>query len=117
MKKKYRLVEKDLKKVLHKWKPFFSYSLVLNFYKNKLDYNRFAIVIWSKSISNNVNRNYFRRFFYKKIILWNLLRIKKEDNYDFVFVVKKQVKFDKKEEQSIKNFEKDMDFLVKKSII
>jgi len=45
------------------------------------------------------------------------LRIKKENNYDFVFVVKKQVKFDKKEEQSIKNFEKDMDFLIKKSII
>lgn len=117
LKKKYRLIEKDLKKVLHKWKPFFSYSLVLNFCKNKLDFNRFAIIIWSKSVSTNIDRNYFRRFFYEKIRLNNLPNIKKDDFYDFVFVVKKQTKLNKKEEQNIKNFEKDMDFLIKKSIV
>lgn len=34
--KKYRLQEREVKKVLHKGKPFFSYSIVFNVIPNKL---------------------------------------------------------------------------------
>lgn len=109
--KKYRLTEKETKKVLHKWKPFFSYWIVLNILKNTLSYNRFSIVIWWKSVNTNVDRNFFRRNFYDKCS-WYI------DNdwqcYDLVFVVKKQTKLEKKQEISIITFEKDLNFLLDK---
>lgn len=114
LKKKYRLKEKDLKKVLHKWKPFFSYGLVLNYSKNKLSYNRFGIVIWWKSVESNVLRNYFRRVFYDEIRNYNFNEENKIEFYDFVFVVKKQSKLKKEE---VKIFKKDIAFLIKKAII
>jgi hypothetical protein len=43
--KKNRLTEREVKKVLGKSKPFFSYGIVLNYIPNKLTHNRFAIVI------------------------------------------------------------------------
>ena len=54
IKKKFRLKEKDVKRVLQKWEPFFSYNIVLNKQKNKLLYNRFSIVISAKSVKCNV---------------------------------------------------------------
>ena len=119
IKKIYRLKERETKKVLSKWKPFFSYGIVLNSMKNRLSYNRFAIVIWAKSVNTNVTRNFFRRKFY------NFLSKKIEENYykinwkigeqkDYVFVVKKQTKLDKIDEKSIKTYDKDLNFLTKK---
>jgi RNase P protein component len=52
IKKIYRLKERELKKVLKYSKPFFSYGIVLNVNKNKLNYNRFAIVLGSKSVKS-----------------------------------------------------------------
>jgi len=109
--KKYRLTEKETKKVLHKWKPFFSYWIVLNIMKNTLCYNRFSIVIGWKSINTNVDRNFFRRKFYNKCssninVNW--------ESYDLVYVVKKQTKLEKKQETSIITFEKDLNFLLDK---
>jgi len=43
--KQFRLTERQVKKVLSRAKPFFSYGVVLNSSFNKLDYNRYAIVI------------------------------------------------------------------------
>ena len=54
-----------MKKVLHKWKPFFSYTLVFNVFPHKLDYDSYAIVIGRKSVPNNVVRNRYRRLFYQ----------------------------------------------------
>ncbi|MCH8518758.1 ribonuclease P protein component [Candidatus Gracilibacteria bacterium] len=62
--KKYRLSEREVKKVLSKGKPFFSYSLVFKKIPSKLSYARFAIVISGKSVPNAVVRNSFRRSFY-----------------------------------------------------
>jgi hypothetical protein len=45
IKKIYRLKDREVKKVLGKTKPFFSYGIVLNMKLNKKDFNRFAIVI------------------------------------------------------------------------
>jgi ribonuclease P protein component len=114
LKKKYRLKEKDLKKVLHKWKPFFSYGLVLNYSKNKIPYNRFGVVIWWKSVDCNVERNYFRRVFYDEIRNYDFNNENKTEFLDFVFVVKKQTKLKKEE---VKIFKKDIAFLLKKVII
>lgn len=108
--KQYRLTERNTKKVLHKWKPFFSYGIVLNLEKNNYNHNRFAIVLSSKSIKSNVERNFFRRRFYDfmkdKIDYkpWN----------DMVFVIKQQNKLDMKDENSLKNFLKELSFLMNK---
>lgn len=127
IKKIYRLREREVKKVLTKAKPFFSYGIVLNAMKNKLPYNRFAIVIWAKSVNNNITRNFFRRRFYDFVnnfqisdtklkstksistVHWNLVT-----HNDFVFVVKKQTKLDKKDEKSKISFDKDLAFLMEK---
>lgn len=108
--KKNRLSEREVKKVLTRWKPFFSYGIVSNFYNNNLPFNRFAIVIWSKSVNSAVSRNYFRRTFYKKVAPFLATGVWK----DYVFVVKKQTKLDKKNEKSILLFIKDLDFLLNK---
>lgn len=105
-----RLSEREVKKVLTRWKPFFSYGIVLNYLKNTNWNNRFAIVIWSKSVTNNVTRNYFRRLFYSLVQI-NLVNWKW---VDFVFVVKKKTKLDKKDENSINLFKKDINFLINK---
>lgn len=108
--KKNRLTEKEVKKVLSRWKPFFSYGIVLNHMKNKLDYNRFAIVIWWKSVNTNVTRVFYRRRFYdevsKKLEEWSWT--------DYVFVVKKQTKLDRKDEKILITFKKDINFLLNK---
>ena len=113
--KKFRLKEKEVKKVLSKWKPFFSYNIVLNFFKNDFFYPRFAIVFWGSSFNNNVERNFFRRKFYE-LVRKNYLDVLFDswNSIDLVFVVKKQTKLDKKDEKSIKDFEKDIDFLIEK---
>jgi len=130
LKKIYRLKEREVKKVLGKTKPFFSYGIVLNTKENRKNYNRFAIVIGSKSVNTNVTRTFFRRRFYDFIKNSKLnphptspLRGEEQEqknnilnnkNYDFVFVVKKQTKLDKKDKKAILDFEKDLSFLEKK---
>ncbi len=120
IKKQFRQKEREVKKVLSKWKPFFSYGIVLNYLPNKLKHNRFAIVIWAKSVKNNVQRVFFRRKFYD----FSILYIHKEKNkwnsnkdkqfYDFVFVIKKQNKLNKKDLKNVETFKKDLNFLFKK---
>jgi len=111
--KKLRLKEREVKKVLWKWKPFFSNGIVLNYISNKIWFNRFAIVIWSKSVNTNVTRVFFRRIFFDKIMEENYLENNK--NYrDYVFVVKKKIKLDRKDLDSLKTFKKDLNFLIKK---
>ena len=108
--KKNRLTEREVKKVLGRSKPFFSYGIVLNYVKNRLQKNRFAIVIWKKSVNTNVTRVFFRRMFY------NIVQKELENNkwLDFVFVVKKKTKLDKNDEKSILSFKKDINFLLGK---
>jgi len=65
--KNFRLKEEEVKKVLKFWKPFFSYWMVLNYKNNKLENNRFAIIISGKNVDGSVVRNYFRRRFYDAI--------------------------------------------------
>lgn len=119
--KLYRLKENEVKKVLKLWKPFFSYSIVLNYCKNNLKHDRFAIIISWKSVNWSVERNFFRRKFYDLI---DSLYIKKQSlntekinfhsHQDLVFLVKKQTKLEKNNFESIKSFETDINFLVKK---
>jgi RNase P protein component len=134
--KDYRLKENEVKKVLKYWKPFFSYWMVLNYNKNNLKHNRFAIIISWKNVDSSVQRNFFRRRFYDKVTLfviasgseaiqknWNnivngLLRTsqwqKLSTNFDLVFVLKKQTKLEKNNLESINWFDNDVKFLLKK---
>ena len=115
--KKLRLKEREVKKVLSRKKPFFSYNIVLNYSKNNFRYSRFAIVIWKKSVKNSVERVFFRRKFYKNIIAsYSHTFIKPPVNFDLVFVVKKKTKLDKRDEKSIKDFEKEIDYLLNKAV-
>ncbi len=116
IKKIYRLKQREVKKVLKKTKPFFSYNIVLNYSKNKFPYNRFAIIIGSKSVVDNVTRNFFRRRFYdfvRNSFLFDFDNFK-ETRYDFIFVVKKTIKLNKKNKKDLEKFEKDLLFLTKK---
>ncbi len=113
IKKIYRLDESMVKKVLKYWKPFFSYGVVSNFITNNLPYNRFAIIIWWKSVSNAVSRNTFRRLFYN-LVSKNISKINSNSWKDIIFLIKKQTKLDKKDIWSIKSFEKDINFLLNK---
>lgn len=108
--KQYRLTERNTKKVLHKWKPFFSYGLVLNLEKNNYNHNRFAIIIWWKSVKNNIHRNFFRRKFYDII----KDKIYYKAWFDMVFLVKQKNKLDMLEEMSVKDFTRDLNFLMNK---
>jgi len=116
--KKFRLTEKEVKKVLTRWKPFFAYGVVLNQIPNREWCNRFWIVIGAKSVNTNVTRVFFRRRFYDAIreskLFSPLLTREGARGWDFVFVVKKQTKLDRKDEQAIKSFEKDLNFLINK---
>ncbi len=46
--KKYRLTEYELRKVLQKKKPFFSYGLIANTLANKLGHARIGIIFSGK---------------------------------------------------------------------
>ncbi len=136
--KKYRLTEREVKKVLQKGKPFFSYGIVVNFMRNTAGYNRFAVVIGGKSVNTNVTRVCFRRRFYDTIRsswLYSIplskgeglgVRVEKEEeregyvrvsnkpSYDYVFVVKKKLQLDRKKGDTVELFDKDLNFLIKK---
>ena len=62
--KKYRLTEREIRKVFQRKKPFFSYMLIANVTKNSLSHGRFAILLSAKVAGSGVNRNVFRRDFY-----------------------------------------------------
>lgn len=111
--KQFRLTEKQVKRVLSKSKPFFSYGLVLNKTPNRLQYSRFAIVIWTKSVNHNVTRNFFRRRYYE-YVRTHVTNINTNKCYDVVCVVKKQTKLDRNDKSSIMSFDKDIQFLFKK---
>ena len=105
-----RLSEREVKKVLTRWKPFFSYGIVLNYLKNNSELNRYWIVIWWKSVETNIARVFFRRIYYN--LVSSNLESKKW--IDYVLVVKKQTKLDKNDEKSILSFKKDIKFLLNK---
>lgn len=112
IKKVYRLNERQTKKVLSVWKPFFSYWVTSRILKNNLEYNRFSIVIWWKSVENNVCRVFFRRLFFH---LTSEFITTDNKWFDMVFFVKKQLKLDKKNTEVINSFKKDIKFLLYKN--
>lgn len=109
--KKYRLKEREVKKVLAKWKPFFSYSIVFNVFPNRLNYSRYAIVIGGKSVPNNIVRNTIRRRFY------DLVHEKySQNNYgDIVCVVKSKVKLTWNP-QDLQKFSSEITYLFDKKL-
>jgi len=111
--KKFRLKETEVKKVLKSGKPFFSYWIVANKIKNRLPYNRFALVVSSKSVDTAVERNFFRRTFYEEVRSF-IFKESEKHFYDFVFVIKKQNKLDKKDKKNINLYKREIDFLFSK---
>ncbi len=47
--KKYRLSERELRKVFAQKKPFFSYMMIANVRKNNLSYSRIGILLSGKN--------------------------------------------------------------------
>lgn len=109
--KEFRLKQREVKKVLQRGKPFFSYGIVLNYTKNKQTNNRFAIVIWWKSVITNVQRTYFRRSFYDLVYKYTK-NYNASEYFDFIFVVKKQTKLNARDKQCVASFQKDINFLL-----
>ncbi len=110
LKKILRLNEKEVKKVFMQKKPFFSYGIVLNVWRSMLPHLRFWIVISAKSVENNVNRVFFRRMFYKLVAEVAKIPL----SGDLVFVLKKDTKLEKRDAQSVIQFQNDVKFLLKK---
>lgn len=108
--KKYRLHEREVKKVLHKGKPFFSYSIVFNVIPNRLGHSRFAIVIGWKSVPNAVIRNSYRRLYY------NIASEYMHQNiWDVVCVVKKQTKL-QKDTECLNKIVSEINYLFEKKL-
>ncbi len=107
--KKYRLKEREVKRILRKGRPFFSSRVVSNTSKNRLGYSRFAIVIGGKSVKNAVHRNFFRRIFYDIVS-----ELVSKGSVDIVFVVKTKTKLERDEKKIRDNFKNDILFLLKK---
>lgn len=112
LKKSLRLAEREVRRVIWKWKPFFSYWIVLNKLKSRRNYSRFAIVIWWKSTRTAISRNFFRRRFYENMRT-NVDAI--ESWFEYVFIVKKNLKLDHNDDSSVKLFDKDISFLLSKN--
>lgn len=109
IKKIYRLKENEIKKVLKYKKPFFSYWFIANYLDNRMPISRFWIILWSKNCPSWVWRNFWRRKFY------DLVSKHCEKGWkDIVFVPKKWKAFDKNSAESIVEFEKDVNFIIKK---
>lgn len=62
--KEYRLTEHEVRKVLSRRKPFFSYMFIANTLSNTTKTGRIGILLSSKVARGSVNRNYWRRTFY-----------------------------------------------------
>jgi len=105
--KKYRLSESEVRKVLSRKKPFFSYAWIANTKKNPQGISRFAILLSGKAARGSVNRNTFRRLFYDTACE------NRFDGYDVVVIPKKGVKLDHKNPEHREDFVKNMRFLLK----
>jgi ribonuclease P protein component len=62
-------------------------------------------------VKSSVERNFFRRRFYDFVN--SLLTPFHENGRDIVFVVKQKTKLDQKSEECLRDFYKDLDFLIK----
>ena len=107
--KEFRLKEKEVQKVLRYGKPFFSYSVIAKTSINKLNNSRFAIILSGKNTKNAVTRNYYRRIFYNISS-----RYIKKKNLDIVIFLKKWIKFELKNSEMSKKFEKEVEWILKK---
>ncbi len=110
--KKYRLSEREVKKVLRNWKPFFSRGSVLNILPNEYWYNRYAIVISWKSVGTAICRNFFRRMYYN--IASKNIQTGEKKSCDIVCLIKKQTKLNQNDQKNIAIFKKEIHFLMRK---
>jgi len=108
--KKFRLREREVKKVFQQKKPFFSNLFIANVRTNALQTNRFAILLGSKNVAGSVERNFFRRSFYREVAAF----IQKGTGADILFVPKKKVTFSRRKEASVEEFLKEIRYLLQK---
>jgi len=107
--KKYRFTERELRKVLSRRKPFFSYMFIANIMNSRESHGRVGILLSSKIARGSVNRNYWRRQFYD--ISYPYIR---DLPVDVVLVPKKWTLLDHKNKTQLAEFEKNIQFLYKK---
>ncbi len=107
--KEYRLTEREVRKVLSRKKPFFSYMFIANVLENKTEHGRCGILLSGKVARGSVNRNFFRRKFYDSSLV-DLQRL----SLDVVLVPKKGTILDYKNANQVAEFEKNVQFLYRK---
>ncbi len=107
--KRFRLNENQVKKVLQKKKPFFSYWVVANTVKNTLEYSRISIILNSAQTKWSVNRNRLRRHIYdlSAPYIHGL-------GVDIVYMFKKKTLLDSKDPVLLEEIAKDIPFLMRK---
>lgn len=97
--KKYRLPEREWRKVFKQKKPFFLYPFSAKVIKNQLGYARIGIVLSAKTTRGSVNRNFFRRRFYDSAC--DFLSFP----YDVVVIPKRGTTFSHKNPDDIQSFD------------
>lgn len=107
--KPFRLNENQVKKVLQKKKPFFSYGVVANVIKNDLEYSRISIILSSTQTRWSVNRNRIRRHIYDLSAPY-IIGL----GVDIVYMFKKKTLLNSKEPLLMQEIAKDIPFLMKK---
>ncbi len=106
--KKNRLTEYQLRKVLARKKPFFSYMFIANILQNKEKIGRAGILLSGKCTKWSVNRNFWRRKFYDLSLPYL-----EQWDCDIVFVPKKWIALNYKDSLQFAEFEKNITFLYK----
>ena len=107
--KRFRLNENQIKKVLQKKKPFFSYWIVANIIKNNLEYSRVSIILSSAQTKWSVNRNRIRRHIYDISAPYI-----KDLGVDIVYMFKKKTLLNSKDPILMGEIAKDIPFLLRK---
>lgn len=105
----FRLNENQVKKVLQKKKPFFSYWIVANTIKNSLGHSRIGIVLNSAQTKWSVNRNRIRRHIYDLSAPY-ILGL----GVDIVYMFKKRTLLNSKDTLLMAEIAKDIPFLMRK---
>lgn len=89
LRRKYKLKkEKDFQKVFNEGKSYYSNFIGLKLINNKLDFNRFAIIISRKVSKKAVERNKIKRRI-EEIIRLNFFNFKK--SFDVIIITKKDI--------------------------
>lgn len=108
--KKNRLSERDIRKMVRQRGMFFWTCFIVNVIQKSIGESRYGIIFSTKHTKGSVNRNFFRRMFYRQV--WLFLDL--PASFDLLFIPKKGTRFSHTDSHSIAHTEADIVKLLQK---